>query len=188
MDSVNLILIIISDYETLIRILILQNKFTDALEVIKEQSRRSLFYKFAPEILPAIPIKFLQVILQNENILDPSELLPAFYKSIGNPQLVAAAFQYFSQIVSAGRGTRSIHAFLILLHAEYKPNLLLEYLKKYSNPGGDGPAYDPGNALRLCIRKSKLFWVSRNLGLGLCFRIDTVIRKSVIVRSAVNSY
>ena len=146
----------LNDYEMVVRIHLLQNNYRAALDVIKDHAQPLLFYKFAPELLFHIPIEFLKALMDNDKRLNSAELLPAFYKAIGNNELVSIAFQYFSHIVTSEKATPPIHNFLIQLYAEYKPDKLLIHLKSLGTNRYNLP-YDPGNALRLCIRKSELF-------------------------------
>ncbi|KAE9554931.1 hypothetical protein FO519_001828 [Halicephalobus sp. NKZ332] len=142
----------LNDYEMLVRIYLLQNQYKSALNVIKDHAQPMLFYKFAPELLFAVPMEFLKALMDNDRILNPAKLLPAFYKVIGKNDLVSIAFQYFSHIVTSGKVTPPIHSFLIQLYAEHKPDMLLNHLKSLGT-NRDSLPYDPGNALRLCIRK-----------------------------------
>uniref|UniRef100_A0A7E4VYA6 Vacuolar protein sorting-associated protein 18 homolog n=1 Tax=Panagrellus redivivus TaxID=6233 RepID=A0A7E4VYA6_PANRE len=144
---------LVHDYDTLIRVLILQSRYKDAIHTIEEHGRPNFFYKFAPDLLKNEPQMFLKALRDNSKILDPTRFLPTFYKCIDQPQSAEVAFQYFSHVVSGGNQTSpAIHAFLILLYAECKPAKLLDHLKAFGTDRSQIP-YDAGNALRLCMRK-----------------------------------
>jgi hypothetical protein len=48
-----------------------------ALEILKRENKKELFYQFAPTLLQAIPKLTFQVIINHWGGLEPSKLIPA---------------------------------------------------------------------------------------------------------------
>ena len=55
-------------------------------------------------------------------------------------------------MIESGRADQNVHDFTVKLYAKYKPNALLEHLKKFGKSRGDVP-YDVSAALRICGEK-----------------------------------
>lgn len=64
----------------MIKILILQKKYKEALSVICAQSNPQYFYKFSAEIINEIPNELIMALIENRRNLHPNKLLPTFYK------------------------------------------------------------------------------------------------------------
>jgi hypothetical protein len=65
---------------------------------------------------------------------------------------VDAAFKYLQHVIESGRADQNVHDFTVKLYAKYKPNALLEHLKKFGKTRVDVP-YDVSAALRICAEK-----------------------------------
>lgn len=48
-----------------------------ALEVLKTQNRKDLFYQFAPILMQSVPREMVQVLIAQGRGLSPTKLLPA---------------------------------------------------------------------------------------------------------------
>uniref|UniRef100_A0A914ECY7 Vacuolar protein sorting-associated protein 18 homolog n=1 Tax=Acrobeloides nanus TaxID=290746 RepID=A0A914ECY7_9BILA len=144
----------LKDYDTMVKIHLLQCHYKEALEVMASQAISALFYKYAPDLIEVVPMELVKTLIQNDTILRPALLLPAFYKCTANPKLVAAAFYYLRHVVESGHADRPTHNFIVQLYANHKPDLLIEYLNKCGKERKKIP-YDFEQALALCIEKKR---------------------------------
>lgn len=143
------------DYEQVIRQHIYKNSFHEALEVLKNQNRRDLFYQFAPILMQEIPRQTASaLIVQGRNLL-PVKLLPAFVNCDGNVHSTET-IRYLEYCVNELNCTeKSIHNLLLSLYANTQPEKLMQYL---AAQGQDISMvyYDVHFALRLCREKELL--------------------------------
>lgn len=68
------------DYDVVIKILLLQRQFKNALNFLENQPNPIFYYKYAPELLSEIPEELIKSLINNRKILNVSRLLPVFYK------------------------------------------------------------------------------------------------------------
>ena len=55
----------------------LQFWYVSALDVLKSQNRKELFYQFAPALMPVVPKQLVNVLISQGRGLSPAKLLPA---------------------------------------------------------------------------------------------------------------
>lgn len=65
------------NYEEVIRQHLYKNNYLEALEVLKKQGNRELFYQFAGTLLQELPKPTVAVLISQGSNLKPSKLLPA---------------------------------------------------------------------------------------------------------------
>lgn len=51
--------------------------YVSALDVLKSQNRKDLFYQFAPALMPVVPKQLVNVLISQGRGLSPAKLLPA---------------------------------------------------------------------------------------------------------------
>lgn len=140
------------DYEQLIRQHIYKNSFHDALEVLKSQNNRELFYQFAPILMQEIPKLVIKALIDQRMNLQPAKLLPALVSCDGEVHCVEVIKYLEFCINNLKCPDKAVHNLLLSLYAKYNPDMLLEYL---SQQGQDMMCinYDVYFALRLCQEK-----------------------------------
>ncbi|XP_063229884.1 vacuolar protein sorting-associated protein 18 homolog isoform X2 [Bacillus rossius redtenbacheri] len=149
-DKQNLVklTIINKDYERVIRHHINKNNHLEALDVLKSQTRKELFYQFAPALMQANPKQTVQVLISQGRNLNPSKLLPALVTCDENQAGEAIRYLEFA-IHSLNCQQQAVHNYLLSLYACHKPDKLMHYL---AVQGQDALMihYDVHYALRLC--------------------------------------
>jgi hypothetical protein len=153
-DKHNLIklTIINKDFERVIRHHIHKNNYLEALDVLKSQNRKDLFYQFAPALMPVVPKQLVNVLISQGRGLNPAKLLPALV-SVDDDQ-AGEAIRYLEFCVgSLGCQQQAIHNYLLSLYARLKPQSLMDYL---AIQGQDASVvcYDIHYALRLCQERN----------------------------------
>lgn len=153
-DKQNLIklTIINKDFERVIRHHVYKNSYLEALDVLKSQNRKELFYAFAPSLMPFVPKQMVNALIGQGRSLNPSSLIPALV-TLDDDQAVEAIRYLEFCVNSLGCQQEAIHNFLLSLYARLKPENLMEYLALQ----GQDPnmvRYDIRYALRLCQEKN----------------------------------
>ncbi|PSN40464.1 Vacuolar protein sorting-associated protein 18 [Blattella germanica] len=149
-DKHNLIRLTImnKDFERVIRHLIHKNNYVEALNVLKSQNRKELFYQFAPGLMQAVPKQTVSALISQGRGLSPAKLLPALVAL--DDDHAAEAIQYLEFCVNElGCQQQAIHNYLLSLYARLKPDSLMEYLNVQGQDAGV-VCYDVHYALRLC--------------------------------------
>lgn len=147
--------IINKDFELVIRQHIYKNNYLDALDVLKSQNRRDLFYQFSPILMQEIPKQTVNALIgQGRNLL-PVKLLPALVSCEGNLHSNETIRYLEFCVHSLGSNERAIHNLLLSLYANIKSDKLMQYL---ASQGQDISmiCYDVHFALRLCREKNLL--------------------------------
>lgn len=141
--------IINKDFEQVIRQHIYKNSYLDALEVLKSQNRRDLFYQFSPILMQEIPKQTVNALIGQGRALLPVKLLPALVSCEGNLHSNETIRYLEFCVHSLGCNERAIHNLLLSLYANTKSEKLMPYL---ATQGQDISmvCYDVHFALRLC--------------------------------------
>lgn len=135
-DKQNLIKLTVfnKDFEQVIRQHIYKNSFLDALEVLKSQKRRDLFYQFSPILMQEIPKQTVNALIAQGRNLLPVKLLPALVSCEGNVHSQETIRYLEFCVNSLGCNERSIHNLLLSLYANAQSEKLMQYL---ANQGQD---------------------------------------------------
>uniref|UniRef100_A0A915DBF1 Vacuolar protein sorting-associated protein 18 homolog n=1 Tax=Ditylenchus dipsaci TaxID=166011 RepID=A0A915DBF1_9BILA len=157
--------VILRDYDVVLKILLLQRNYKQVLEVLVQQTNAQFFYKYAPELITQMPMELVKALIENKRILQPTHLLPVFYKCFDtnmadftkklDPKVLAATFYYLDHVVGVPGSAKvdlTVHNFYIQLHATFKPTTLLDHLKKFGKKRSK-LTYDVEMALRICVEK-----------------------------------
>ncbi|GFG37001.1 hypothetical protein Cfor_07076 [Coptotermes formosanus] len=155
-DKHNLIklTIINKDFERVIRHHIHKNNYLEALDVLKSQNRKDLFYQFAPALMQFVPKQTVSVLISQGRGLSPTKLLPALVNVDDDQVSAGEAIRYLEFCVhSLGCQQQAIHNYLLSLYARLKPQSLMDYL---AMQGQDASVvcYDIRYALRLCQERN----------------------------------
>ncbi|XP_018319047.1 vacuolar protein sorting-associated protein 18 homolog isoform X2 [Agrilus planipennis] len=153
-DKTNLIQLTIvnKDFEKLIRQHIYKNNFHEALDVLKSQNNRELFYQFAPILMQEIPKFTVKALIDKGAHLSPVKLLPALV-SCDSEEHSREIVKYLEFCVGKLKcSEKAIHNLLLTLFAKYDPQKLMEYLNSQGQDIGM-VNYDVHFALRLCTEK-----------------------------------
>ncbi|KAH7710425.1 Protein VPS-18, partial [Aphelenchoides avenae] len=159
----------LKDYPVAIKVHMLTKNYAEALKLLASHGNAKLFYEYAPDLMQEVPGELVAVLIEKERMMRPSEILPAFYGLVHNEdglkgeertkkapddsgRMVDAAFKYLQHVIESGRADQNVHDFTVKLYAKYKPNALLEHLKKFGKSRADVP-YDVSAALRICGEK-----------------------------------
>lgn len=144
------------DFEKVIRHHLYKGDYREALEVLKSQDRKELFYEFAPALMQAEPKQTVAALISQGRALKPVSLLPALIAcDLRDPKAVDEAIYYLEFAVhKLHANDHAIHNYLLMLYAKFQPTKLKKYL---ATQGEDVSTvhYDPHYALRLC-REHKL--------------------------------
>lgn len=71
-----------------------------ALEVLRNQNQKELYYTFAPVLLQAIPKLTVQALIEQGHSLDPAKLLPALVSyQTEDGQVGNYAFTYHHNLI-----------------------------------------------------------------------------------------
>ncbi|KAK3930225.1 Vacuolar protein sorting-associated protein 18-like protein [Frankliniella fusca] len=144
------------DFEKVIRHHLYKGHYREALEVLKSQDKKELFYEFAPALMQAEPKQTVAALISQGRALKPVNLLPALIAcDLRDPKAVDEAIYYLEFAVhKLHANDHAIHNYLLMLYAKFQPTKLKRYL---ATEGEDVSTvhYDPHYALRLC-RELKL--------------------------------
>ncbi|XP_071871160.1 vacuolar protein sorting-associated protein 18 dor isoform X2 [Bombus fervidus] len=151
-DKDNLIRLTIMhcNYEEVIRQHLYKNNYLDALEVLKSQNNKELFYQFAGILLQELPRPTMTALISQGSLLKPSKLLPALVSCNSDEKHAKEVIRYLEFCVyKQSCQEQAIHNFLLSLYARYKRDEVMRYI---SSQGQDINMvhYDVHYALRLC--------------------------------------
>ncbi|KZC05612.1 Vacuolar protein sorting-associated protein 18 like protein, partial [Dufourea novaeangliae] len=151
-DKGNLIRLTIMhcNYDEVIRQHLYKNNYLEALEVLKSQNNKDLFYQFAGILLQELPRPAVTALISQGSSLKPSKLLPALVSCNSDEKHAKEVIRYLEYCVyKQGCQEQAIHNFLLSLYARYKKDEVMRYI---SSQGQDINMvhYDVHYALRLC--------------------------------------
>ncbi|XP_076764775.1 vacuolar protein sorting-associated protein 18 homolog isoform X1 [Xylocopa sonorina] len=151
-DKDNLIRLTIMhyNYEEVIRQHLYKNNYLEALEVLKSQNNKELFYQFAGILLQELPRPAVTALISQGSSLAPSKLLPALVSCNSDEKHAKEIIRYLEFcIYKLSCQEQAIHNFLLSLYARYKQDEVMRYI---SSQGQDINMvhYDVHYALRLC--------------------------------------
>lgn len=148
-DNHNLTTLAKMNQETLIRQFINQNKFTDALNILKQQDQQELYIKYCPILIENNPKETISLIINSSIPLNSLLLLPTLI-SLESKTHAAEILRYLEySIYSLGCTDQAIHNYLIKLYGIYENDRMLPFFEtqgKYSSM----VSYDIHYALRVC--------------------------------------
>lgn len=138
------------NYEEVIRQHLYKNNHLEALEVLKSQNNKELFYQFAGILLQELPRPAVTALISQGSMLQPSKLLPALVSCNSDEKHAKEVIRYLEFCVyKQSCQEQAIHNFLLSLYARYKQDEVMRYI---SSQGQDINMvhYDVYYALRLC--------------------------------------
>ncbi|XP_058794794.1 vacuolar protein sorting-associated protein 18 homolog isoform X2 [Phymastichus coffea] len=156
-DKENLLRLTImsKNYEEVIRQHLYKNNNLKALEVLKSQANKELFYQFAAILLQELPKPTVAALISQGSALKPSRLLPALVSCKCDEKHAREIIRYLEHcIYEQSCQEQAIHNFLLSLYARYKKDEVLRYINSQGQDIGM-VHYDVHYALRLC-QESKL--------------------------------
>lgn len=130
-DKDNLIkfTIVNKDFEQLIRQHLYKNNYLEALQVLKSQNNRELFYQFSPVLMQEVPKYTVKALIEQGRNLVPVKLLPTLV-SCDDELHSREVITYLEFCVDTLKNTeKAIHNLLISLYAKYDPHKLMKYLE-----------------------------------------------------------
>lgn len=137
------------DFESVINQYINQNKFQDALNVLKGQKKSILFYKYCPILMEAIPKETIAVIMSPGKNFDVIKMLPTLV-TIETDVHVAEVIRYLEYTINImGCVEQAVHNYLIKLYGKHKNENMMTYLELQGTDATIVP-YDINYALRVC--------------------------------------
>lgn len=105
-----------------------KNNFLEALEVLKSQNNRNLFYQFTPVLMKEVPKLMVKALIEQGRNLKPIQLLPAFVNCNEEIQSLEV-IKYLEFCVEKLKITeKALHNLLLSLYAKYDTYKLMEYL------------------------------------------------------------
>ncbi|KAK0168771.1 hypothetical protein PV327_002541 [Microctonus hyperodae] len=151
-DKDNLIRLTIMhrNYEEVIRQHLHKNNYLEALEVLKSQANRNLFYQFAGILIQELPKPTVAALISQGHQLQPSKLLPALVSCDSDEKHAKEVVKYLEFCVyKQSCPDQAIHNFLLSLYTKYKQDEVMRYI---GSQGQDITMvhYDVHYALRLC--------------------------------------
>ncbi|XP_011498125.1 PREDICTED: vacuolar protein sorting-associated protein 18 homolog isoform X2 [Ceratosolen solmsi marchali] len=138
------------NYEEVIRQHLYKNNNLEALEVLKSQGNKELFYQFSGILLQELPKQTIAALISQGSSLKPSKLLPALVSCKCDEKHAKEIIRYLEHcIYEQSCQEQAIHNFLLSLYARYKKDEVMRYI---SSQGQDISMvhYDVHYALRLC--------------------------------------
>lgn len=106
-----------------------KNNFVEALDVLKSQNNKELFYQFTPILMKEIPKFVVKTLIDQGRHLKPIKLLPAFVNCDEEYQCTEV-MKYLEFCIDRLKSQeKAIHNLLLSLYAKYNPQKLMEYLK-----------------------------------------------------------
>ncbi|XP_047356828.1 vacuolar protein sorting-associated protein 18 homolog isoform X3 [Vespa velutina] len=139
-----------SNYEEVIRQHLYKNNYLEALEVLKSQTNKDLFYQFSGTLLQELPRPTVTALISQGSLLKPSKLLPALVSCNCDEKHAKEIIRYLEFCVyKQSCQEQAIHNFLLSLYARYKEEEVMRYI---SSQGQyiSMVHYDVHYALRLC--------------------------------------
>ncbi|XP_034942311.1 vacuolar protein sorting-associated protein 18 homolog isoform X2 [Chelonus insularis] len=151
-DKDNLIKLTIMhrNYEEVIRQHLYKNNYLDALEVLKSQGNKNLFYQFTGILVQELPKPTIAALISQGSQLQPSKLLSALVSCDSDEKHAKEVIKYLEFcIYKQNCPDQAIHNFLLSLYARYKPDEVMRYIGSQGHDITMVP-YDVHYALRLC--------------------------------------
>lgn len=105
-----------------------KNNFVEALDVLKSQNNKELFYQFTPILIKEIPKFVIKTLIDQGRHLKPIKLLPAFVNCDEEYQCIEVIKYLEFCIDKLKNPEKAIHNLLLSLYAKYNPLKLMEYL------------------------------------------------------------
>ncbi|KAL2749921.1 vacuolar protein sorting-associated protein 18 isoform X1 [Vespula maculifrons] len=139
-----------SNHEEVIRQHLYKNNYLEALEVLKSQTNKDLFYQFSGILLQELPRPTVTALISQGSLLKPSKLLPALVSCNSDEKHAKEIIRYLEFcIYKQSCQEQAIHNFLLSLYARYKKEEVMHYI---SSQGQyiSMVHYDVHYALRLC--------------------------------------
>ncbi|XP_020710242.2 vacuolar protein sorting-associated protein 18 homolog isoform X2 [Athalia rosae] len=138
------------NYEEVIRQHLYKNNYLEALEVLKSQANKELFYQFAGVLLQELPKPTAAALISQGSLLKPSRLLPALVSYSNDEKHAKEIIRYLEFcIYKQNCQEQAIHNFLLSLYVRNKPDEVLRYISSQGQDIAMVP-YDVHFALRLC--------------------------------------
>ncbi|XP_019530422.3 vacuolar protein sorting-associated protein 18 homolog [Aedes albopictus] len=139
------------DYESVIQQYINQNRFDDALAVLRAQSRQELIYKYAPIIMEELPTETIGVLINQGKRLDPIKLIPSLL-CLESPKHITEIVKYLEFCIHSSHCAEpAVHNYLIQLYSEHFRDKLLTFLETQGKELSM-ISYDAHYALRICLK------------------------------------
>lgn len=130
-DKENLIkfTIVNKDFEQLIRQHLYKNNYLEALQVLKSQNNRELFYQFSPILMQEVPKYTVKALMEQGRNLSPVQLLPTLV-SCDDELHSREVITYLEFCIDTLKNTeKAIHNLLVSLYAKHDPQKLMKYLE-----------------------------------------------------------
>lgn len=141
------------DFESVINQYIDQNKFVDALKILRNQKQADSFYKYGPILMEDIPKETVHALMEQRSLLEPVKLIPTLI-CLESQTHIEEVIRYLEfSVLSLNCRDQAVHNYLIKLYTEHMPEKLMTYLE---TQGKDHTIiqYDLHYALRICREKS----------------------------------
>ncbi|XP_023247214.1 vacuolar protein sorting-associated protein 18 homolog [Copidosoma floridanum] len=149
-DNLLRLTIMNKNYEEVIRQHLYENNHLEALEVLRSQGNKELFYQFASVLIQELPKQTVAALIAQGSNLKPTELIPALVSCDNDEKHAKEIIRYLEHCVyEQSCQEQAIHNFLLSLYARYKKDEVMRYI----NSQGQEITmvhYDVHYALRLC--------------------------------------
>ncbi|XGW10958.1 hypothetical protein V3C99_012449 [Haemonchus contortus] len=140
----------IGDFDKVISIHLIRERYMEALEILKSQNIPDLYYTYSPKLVKHISMELFASLIGNEQVR-PQRMLPNLCLCQESVGMATHALKYLEWAVTTPGAAEDtgLHNLLLLLYARFRPRRLHEYLTKC---GFDKTAvpYDLDFALRTC--------------------------------------
>lgn len=127
--NLNTLTAVNKDFESVLDQYINQEKFKDAVSVLKTQTKPELFYKYCPMLMEKNPRDTVDAAIAQGRRLNPIELLPTLICQETDSQRSEIIRYLEFCTVSLGCADQAIHNFLVKLYAQHKSDKLMTYLE-----------------------------------------------------------
>ncbi len=139
----------VGDFDRVVRRHLQSRDHHAALAVLKEQRRAELYYQHGPELMKALPERYISAVIeQGVGMLSPTKILPSLVVSSTREQEMQSIRYLEFVINTARRKEPALHNFLISLYVKHQPDKIEDYLHSQGTSARETP-YDIEYTLRL---------------------------------------
>lgn len=117
------------NYEQVIRQHMYKNNYLEALEILKKQNNKELFYSFSGVLLEEVPKQTVNALISQAGNLQPSKLLPTLVSCSSDEKHAHEIIRYLEHCVNEQAcQEQAIHNLLLSLYTRYKPGQVMRYI------------------------------------------------------------
>lgn len=148
----------VNDYNYVLSYWVQQERWPEALKVLKKQTDPAVFYRFSSVLMTNAPTDLVEILMRQSN-LNVRSLIPALLEydrthkgTLAQNQAVRYLLYVVNQLNSTDAAIHNTLVSIYASHPSHDESALLAYLESQ----GDEPHFDRDFALRLCIQHKRV--------------------------------